>query len=447
MKIKTLCLLFPLFILISSRLMGQNSYVLDSQLKVDCINCQNPNNPPIFKIFLLNRYSDHSDKPEFGMVSYGDTIIDPIHLYLSDTVEVNCVKYYTYGPLYYTCESFGESYPLKVSFKEGCKFFTDSSNFKLKFEIFVPRITLFNSSNIQILNPAPLISKNSDQVNLSIIQNNNSSFYSEFELIKTIEDSTGIILNNKLTPTLSIHPKLLSPNYHSFKIRAYGQLEESGGNIHMSESFHTFYLDTLIKPINWFDFTHHKSIDKINKLISQSKLKDSLIIQFKVKLNGYNMNQLDFNFNVHNRILNPIHFEMQSINDDTLIGSLILPYFNYPKKQYVSLTISEKERCGLLFADNWELVSDSMINNNVEKIESIPEYKVFPNPLNNTLNISSFQPAEFELINSLGISVLKDRIVSGNNQYEIPNLAVGIYTMKISSNNSVRFYKILKINP
>lgn len=446
MKIKTPYLLFSLFILMCSRLLGQNSYVLDSQLKVDCINCENPNNSPIFKIFLLNRYLNHSNVPEFGVVYYGDTTISPFYLYLSDTLDVNCIKYHSYGPLFYTCESFGESYPFNVNFGDDCKFFHDSSNFKLKFEIFVPRITLFNSSNIQILNPAKLISKNSDQVNLSIIQKNTSSYYSEFELIKSKEDSAGIILNNKLTPTLSINPNFLSPNYHSYKIRAYGQLEESGGTIHMSESFHTFYLDTLIKPINWFDFTHHKSIDKVNKLISVSKGKDSLIIQFKAKLNGYDVNQLDFNFNVHNRILNPIHFEVQSLNNDTLIGSLILPYFNYPKKQYLSLTISEKERCGLLFADNWELVSDSMINN-VEKIESRPEYQVFPNPFNNTLNISSFQHAEFELINSWGISVLKDRIVSGNNQYEIPNLAVGIYTMKISSNNSVRFYKILKINP
>jgi hypothetical protein len=448
MKMKQICILLYLSVLQYARLPAQNVFVLDSKLNIDCVNCENPNNAPLFQIFVLNRFTENSDIPDFATLYYGDTKIDPFYIDISDTIELNCEKYYSYGPLFYSCESFGTSYPFNIDFGKDCKFFHDSSSFELKFEINALRFpTLFNSSNIQLSNLPTRINKNSDSVTLSIIEKNPSKFYTEFELITSNKDSSGILLKDKYSTNITILPSNLTYGFHSYKIKAMGQLEFDGGVVHESESIHSFSVDSLPKPINWFNFLEGPFYNSLNNCIRLPKDRDSVILPFKLKLNDYDLSKLEFQFNSHGETIKPLKFEINSDNHDTTNGFVILKEI-FPinrVKQNLSLKILEKQSCALLYANSWELIFDSLVNSSNE-ISPPSEFKIFPNPFFNTLVIDNAKDGEIELFNSYGNLIFKNRVQNGLNRFDLPDLPDGFYLVKITSQEASEVHRMLRIH-
>jgi hypothetical protein len=74
---------------------------------------------------------------------------------------------------------------------------------------------------------------------------------------------------------------------------------------------------------------------------------------------------------------------------------------------------------------------------------------VYPNPFNNTLNITietlnQTETAEIEIMDALGKVVLKQTTEKISNQLDLSNLSDGIYQVSIKTNIEINHFKVIK---
>jgi hypothetical protein len=344
--------------------------------------------------------------------------------------------------LLFESEKLGEVGYFWINFGDSAKLINDSNVFKLNFEIYLITNGMLNS-NFKIIEIPTKINAHSDHMELALIKENLPEFYSEFQVIIQPDDSFGFQIADKRTPILSINPSSLSYGYHTIKLIATGQIEDVGGAIHITESFHTIYLDSTIIPIEWFQFEGKKNVQKNLKLISYFKGEDSIILAFKYKLNGNDYGNLNVNFNINGRELRKLNFINDSIVFDTVYGKVTIKNFDltYNQHQFLSISISQKEDCGIVYSDVWELIFDSLTSGYDELIYQ-PQLTIYPNPFLNTIKVSCEQ--NFDLLNSLGISVYSGKGLAGTNEFELNKLPIGIYIAKITAGNKSYFRKLVK---
>ncbi|MCG9879726.1 MAG: T9SS type A sorting domain-containing protein [Bacteroidia bacterium] len=440
MNFKILSLLF--LNLLNLDLKSQVNQIIDAKVNVECLNCHT-NFPKQFQISLDCRFAKNAVIPNQAILYWGDTMFNPIILDLNDSGTVNCEMQFNYGPYLVTFEDPNRSYFFKVYFEQSAKVFGNDSNFKLLFEIFdFDRFSLKKSSS-PIIEFNTCISKHLDLFEIPILQSNISEFFTKFNLIVDSQYTDKILFKNNTKPLLTIYPKSLTQGFHRFKISTTGQIEEIGGEIQIGESFHSIFVDSLIKPISDFTFLDDKFITN-NTFIISTKI-DTISVPFKIALNGYDASSLMIDFKIHGRDLNHFVYETISIVGDTLFGILKMKSFDFTYKhnQYLSLLITSKENCNVLYSKIWDIEFDSLTNN-IQPLESIPNIKVHPNPFLNTIEVSCEQNFDFELLNSLGIRVYKGKGLAGTNEFELNNLPIGIYIAKITAGNKSYFRKLVK---
>lgn len=68
--------------------------------------------------------------------------------------------------------------------------------------------------------------------------------------------------------------------------------------------------------------------------------------------------------------------------------------------------------------------------------------KIYPNPAKSILYIESTEMANYVLINTTGVTVLKGQLTDGKNSVSVGNLSNGIYYLRIETNNVINSYKI-----
>ena len=71
------------------------------------------------------------------------------------------------------------------------------------------------------------------------------------------------------------------------------------------------------------------------------------------------------------------------------------------------------------------------------------ELKIYPNPANNTFNISGLEEGEIEIFDSQGRSVKQMNI--GEKEYSISELSSGVYFLKITSEDSSVTRRLVKL--
>jgi hypothetical protein len=434
------------YLLFQFCLNAQIVYFKNARIRVDCINCENPSLPPTYKIELLSIYGNTLNVPQEIEVLDNNLNPYPQVLYLNDSITNNCEKEYLYGPIYFTCEAWNETYYFIIKNGNVFRRIHDSSEFFLKFEINVlGSPTLFKSSNIQLVNLPTNLAKSFNEIEIGIVENNSSKFYTEFELSSEREDSLGIILKDKIRSSITLIPQNLNYGYHSYKIRSIGQLEFDGGAVHESESIYSFFVDTLKKPIEWFSFQDGNIYNRTSNTLRIPKNKDSLSLPFLLSLNGYPSSQLSFQFNIHGDSMRKMNYSILEDTNDTLSGNLHIKNI-YPIKnirQIMSLKVLDKESCTLLFGKNWDLVFDSTLSD-LSESKSQSLLSIFPNPFNSYLEINSQKEGKLELINNIGITVFVGLVRTGINRFYLSELNEGLYFAKVTSSDSFKIYRVLK---
>jgi hypothetical protein len=84
------------------------------------------------------------------------------------------------------------------------------------------------------------------------------------------------------------------------------------------------------------------------------------------------------------------------------------------------------------------------VNENILKENSL---KIFPNPANDYVNfklLSKTNISFIEIINIQGILVNRQKIVNNQNTIDVSNLSVGMYIIKIHTDNGYIMKKIIK---
>ncbi|AXT54340.1 T9SS C-terminal target domain-containing protein [Aquimarina sp. AD1] len=114
------------------------------------------------------------------------------------------------------------------------------------------------------------------------------------------------------------------------------------------------------------------------------------------------------------------------------------------KIRFQFVSDSDIESDGFFFDD---LIING-INENVLTIEEnlFSEFKVFPNPVKDLLQISATSSSNFNLHlrNVIGQKVATKNKVSGNQEFDISKLNVGLYFLTIEMEENVKTFKILK---
>ena len=89
------------------------------------------------------------------------------------------------------------------------------------------------------------------------------------------------------------------------------------------------------------------------------------------------------------------------------------------------------------------LVRDAQTTNGIDNIKSNPlKFDIYPNPFTNKINLINVTGKEnYELINSIGQIMWKGMNID---QQDFSNLAVGIYFLKVKTNNSIQTVKLIK---
>jgi hypothetical protein len=67
-------------------------------------------------------------------------------------------------------------------------------------------------------------------------------------------------------------------------------------------------------------------------------------------------------------------------------------------------------------------------------------FKVYPNPFNNKIRITSFAGSSFQIFNTLGTLICTGKIENGEAEIDLSNQSSGIYFVKI--NTTIR--KVIK---
>jgi len=79
--------------------------------------------------------------------------------------------------------------------------------------------------------------------------------------------------------------------------------------------------------------------------------------------------------------------------------------------------------------------------------EEFIRFKVFPNPVNNILNIqipTSSEPTNLKIYNVLGKLILEKDIIKSSTQLDMSSMASGIYMMSFESNKGSKKFKLIK---
>jgi hypothetical protein len=73
------------------------------------------------------------------------------------------------------------------------------------------------------------------------------------------------------------------------------------------------------------------------------------------------------------------------------------------------------------------------------------DIQYFPNPVNDILNITSLKTtATIQIINAIGQQVYSERITTKDTQIEMSTLTKGIYIAKVTSENQIQTFKVIK---
>ncbi len=78
--------------------------------------------------------------------------------------------------------------------------------------------------------------------------------------------------------------------------------------------------------------------------------------------------------------------------------------------------------------------------------DNLSAVTIYPNPNNGLFTIESVTPTLVEIFNPLGELVLTQNIPAGKNNLSLGQSSVGIYVVKVSSNNSVKYLRMVKEN-
>ncbi|WP_431166641.1 DUF1501 domain-containing protein [Tenacibaculum halocynthiae] len=124
-------------------------------------------------------------------------------------------------------------------------------------------------------------------------------------------------------------------------------------------------------------------------------------------------------------------------------------FFNNTTSQSFSdLKINELLKNSHSVATN--CLSDTLSNNDVILNNSNNKWLVHPNPFNTIINLNSledFSTVNYQLYNNQGQLVLQNVVKGFNNNIKIvaPNLASGIYFLKIKNNGKTEIHKLLRL--
>jgi hypothetical protein len=86
----------------------------------------------------------------------------------------------------------------------------------------------------------------------------------------------------------------------------------------------------------------------------------------------------------------------------------------------------------MAYLNNSELLF-SDLENDIQKTEIV----IYPNPVIDNLTVETTIEGDFILYNSLGQIVLDQKITFGQNNFDIRNLKIGLYSYYIKSNDKI----------
>jgi hypothetical protein len=75
------------------------------------------------------------------------------------------------------------------------------------------------------------------------------------------------------------------------------------------------------------------------------------------------------------------------------------------------------------------------------------ELKVFPNPVQDNLNLQlgTFEPGDYYVIfNSSGEKLISDKIMNIQSRIDFASYPAGLYLLAVNSKNRIRYEKIIK---
>lgn len=72
--------------------------------------------------------------------------------------------------------------------------------------------------------------------------------------------------------------------------------------------------------------------------------------------------------------------------------------------------------------------------------------RIFPNPTNNNLNITTHLNCSFEIINELGQIILAGNLSEGDNLLNLTELSQGTYSIKLRTSDNLKTYKFIKLD-
>jgi len=85
--------------------------------------------------------------------------------------------------------------------------------------------------------------------------------------------------------------------------------------------------------------------------------------------------------------------------------------------------------------------TSSLANSSFDNIK----FEYYPNPVKNTLNLSYNQEiSNVEIFNLMGKKVSSQSINANQGQVDMTNLSIGVYLVKVTSNNQVKTLRVIK---